>query len=71
MSTTTTFRIEGMTCAHCAAAVTKELAAVPGVESVSVSLADATATVVGAAEVDDAAVAAAVDEAGYAVAGRC
>ena len=64
-ATTTTYAIDGMTCAHCVAAVTDELAALPGVDDVAVSLADGTATVRG--DVDAGAVAAAVAEAGYAV----
>ncbi|MBJ7339248.1 heavy-metal-associated domain-containing protein [Mycolicibacterium sp.] len=36
--TTTTFAVTGMTCGHCVAAVTDELAALPGVVDVSVDL---------------------------------
>jgi len=60
--------IEGMSCNHCAAAVTKELQAVDGVLSATVDLEKKTATV----EVDDPALAdaalrEAVEEAGYEV----
>ncbi|MDQ2649208.1 MAG: heavy-metal-associated domain-containing protein [Actinomycetota bacterium] len=58
-----TYAITGMTCSHCVAAVTKELEAVAGVDAVDVSLDRGAATVVG--DVDDAAVVAAVAEAGY------
>ena len=36
--TTRTFTVQGMTCAHCQAAVTKALKGVPGVASVEVDL---------------------------------
>jgi copper chaperone CopZ len=62
----TTYTVTGMTCAHCAAAVTEEVSAVPGVESVEVSVEAGTVLVRGT-EVDDAEVRAAVDEAGYVV----
>jgi copper chaperone CopZ len=55
-----------MTCGHCVAAVTREVSAVPGVTEVSVDLASGLVSVSGAA--DDAAVRAAIDEAGYEVA---
>jgi copper chaperone CopZ len=61
-----TYTVTGMTCAHCAAAVTEELSAVPGVQTVEVDVADGTVVVRGDAVSDDQ-VRAAVDEAGYAV----
>ncbi len=61
----TTFTVTGMTCAHCQRAVTEEIAAVDGVESVVVDL--ATGTVTAARPVDRAEIRAAVDEAGYAL----
>ena len=42
---TTTFRVDGMTCDHCRHAVTTEICAVPGVESVAVDLTSGTVTV--------------------------
>ena len=62
--------VTGMTCAHCVAAVTEELSAVPGVEAVAVDLVvggTSTVTLTTTAPLDPAAVAAAVDEAGYAL----
>jgi copper chaperone len=59
-----TYRVEGMTCEHCVRAVTDEVSTVPGVTAVSVDLAGGTVEVTGDA-IDDEAVAAAVDEAGY------
>jgi len=61
------YAVEGMTCEHCVRSVTEEVAEVPGVAAVEVDLASGRMVVRGAA-VDDAAVRAAVDEAGYAVA---
>lgn len=61
-----TYVVEGMTCGHCKAAVEQEVGALTGVEEVRVDLASGHVTVVGEG-VDDEAVAAAVDTAGYAV----
>jgi copper chaperone CopZ len=63
----TTFTVTGMTCAHCQRAVTEEISAVDGVDSVSVDLPTGTVTVTAARPVDRADIAAAVDEAGYAL----
>jgi copper chaperone CopZ len=63
----TTFTVTGMTCAHCRRAVTEEIAAVDGVESVTVDLATGTVTVTADRPVDRADISAAVDEAGYAL----
>ena len=63
----TTFTVTGMTCAHCERAVTEEIAAVDGVESVTVDLATGMVTVTACRPVDRAEIAAAVDEAGYAL----
>jgi copper chaperone len=56
--------VPGMTCDHCVAAVHDEISAVPGVEGVTVDLATKAVVVSGIA-VDQNAVAAAVEEAGY------
>jgi copper chaperone CopZ len=61
----TTFTVTGMTCAHCRRAVTEEISAVAGVDSVSVDLATGTVSVTAGRPVDRADIAAAVDEAGY------
>src|SRR3954471_2173298 len=61
----TTFQVNGMTCAHCQRAVSEEIAAVDGVASVTVDLASGTVTVTADRPVDRADIAAAVDEAGY------
>ncbi len=65
---TTTYGVTGMTCGHCVSAVKEELGQVPGVTGVDIDLVaggTSTVTVTSDAPVDDAAVAAAVDEAGY------
>ncbi len=61
-----TYQVDGMTCGHCRVAVIQEVGAVVGVDDVEVDLASGRMVVRGDA-LDDAAVAAAVDEAGYEV----
>jgi len=63
------YGVEGMTCGHCAQAVTREVSAVDGVDAVDVDVAAGTVTV-SAADVADDAIASAVDAAGYTFAGR-
>jgi copper chaperone len=65
---TATYTVTGMTCAHCVNAVSEEVGAVPGVTDVAVDLGSGALTVTSEAPVDDAAIEAAVDEAGYALA---
>jgi copper chaperone CopZ len=65
----TRYTVVGMTCGHCVNAVTEEVSQVPGVTAVDVDLASGGLTVTSDAPVDDAAVRAAVEEAGYDVAG--
>ncbi|GAB3149700.1 hypothetical protein GCM10027058_12530 [Microbacterium neimengense] len=63
--------VTGMTCAHCASAVTQELTAIDGVTDVSVDLqAGGTSRVTfrSASPVDPQTIAAAIDEAGYSLA---
>jgi copper chaperone len=60
--------VAGMTCSHCVASVTEELSELAAVESVTVELTiggDSRVTVVGAAPLEQAAVRAAIQEAGY------
>ena len=68
MSTTNTITVTGMTCDHCVRAVRDEVSAIQGVTNVEVDLASGQVTIETATELDPAAVAAAVDEAGYEVA---
>lgn len=58
------FRVPGMTCGHCVAAVAEELERVEGVSSVTVDLETKAVRVVGEG-VDPTQLWAAVDEAGY------
>ena len=58
------YRVDGMSCEHCVVAVTGEVGDVAGVTAVDVDLTSKLVTVSGAA-IDDAAVVAAIDEAGY------
>ena len=66
---TSTYTVVGMTCGHCVNAVTEEVSAVPGVTGVDVDLASGGLTVTSDAPVDEAVLRAAVEEAGYEVAG--
>jgi copper chaperone len=65
MSQTSTHTVAGMTCAHCVASVTEEVQAIPGVEDVQVVLETGALTITSNQPVDDVAVQAAVEEAGY------
>ena len=62
---TITFNVVGMTCGHCVAAVSEELAKVVGVQSVDVDLASGVVTLEADGPLDDEVIDAAVDEAGY------
>lgn len=64
--TTTTYQVTGMTCGHCERAVTQEVGELAGVAGVNVSAETGRLVVESAEPLDDAAVIAAVDEAGYA-----
>jgi copper chaperone CopZ len=65
----TTYVVKGMTCGHCASAVTEEVSQLPGVENVDVDVAGGRAVVTSADALDLDAVRAAVDEAGYELVG--
>jgi copper chaperone CopZ len=68
MSSTATYSVTGMTCAHCVAAVTEEFGLLDEVSAVDVDLhagGTSLVTVTSAAPLPAAAVRAAVDEAGY------
>jgi len=72
MSTTTaSYSITGMTCAHCVAAVTEEVSRLDGVSAVEVDLnagGDSRVTVTSTRPLAVEAIRAAVDEAGYTLA---
>jgi copper chaperone CopZ len=65
MSTTQTYTVTGMTCGHCVASVTEEVQEIPGIEDVDVVLESGSLTITSSEPVDEAAVRAAVEEAGY------
>jgi copper chaperone CopZ len=65
---TRTYTVEGMTCGHCAQAVTAEVTKLGFVTDVTVDVPAKTVAVSGD-PIDDAAVAAAVTEAGYTLVG--
>lgn len=64
MSETITYSVPGMSCGHCEQAVSGELTRVAGVDTVDVDLATKLVVVTGEA-LDDAALRAAIDAAGY------
>jgi copper chaperone len=67
MTDTKTYSVPGIHCSHCEDAVTREVEAVEGVQSVEVDLTAKVVTVSGS-RLDDSAIRAAIDEAGYEVA---
>lgn len=64
MTETIAYSVRGMSCGHCEAAVREELESVAGVERVDISL-ETKAVVVHGIGLDDVALRAAIDEAGY------
>ncbi|MGY3201797.1 heavy-metal-associated domain-containing protein [Streptomyces sp. TE5632] len=69
-SVTATYKVSGMSCGHCEGAVSGEISELPGVASVKAVAATGVVTVVSAAPLDEEAVRAAVDEAGFELAGK-
>jgi len=65
---TATYTVVGMTCGHCVNAVTEEVSQLPGVTAVDVDLPSGGLTLTTDAPVEETAVRAAVEEAGYEVA---
>ena len=64
MSDTVTYSVPAIHCAHCAMSIREEVSEVAGVEDVAVDLERKLVTVSGHA-LDDAALRAAIEEAGY------
>jgi copper chaperone len=60
-----TYRVVGMTCGHCVAAVEREVGAIAGVTAVAVDLPTGDVVVTSTHPIDDDAMTAAIDEAGY------
>jgi len=67
---TSTYTVTGMTCSHCVSSVTEEVREVPGVAGVDVDLATGMLTVTSETLIDEAAIRAAVEEAGYELSSR-
>ena len=65
MSVTQNYTVTGMTCGHCVMSVTEEVQEIPGVENVEVVLQTGNLSVTSSEPVDDDAVKAAVEDAGY------
>ncbi|WP_029150888.1 heavy-metal-associated domain-containing protein [Microbacterium indicum] len=62
---TNEYQVTGMTCGHCEMSVREEVSQIPGVAEIQVSAQTGRLVVSSTEELDDAAVLAAVDEAGY------
>jgi copper chaperone len=72
MGDTTTNRdyvVTGMVCQHCVSAVSQQIGAIEGVTNVEVDLITGRVSVTSNHALDDAMVRAAIDEAGYEIAG--
>ncbi|OQD55427.1 copper-transporting ATPase [Streptomyces phaeoluteigriseus] len=67
---TAVYQVSGMSCGHCEGAVSGEISGISGVTSVKAVASTGEVTVVSAAALDDEAVRAAVDEAGFELVGR-
>ncbi|WP_155053927.1 heavy-metal-associated domain-containing protein [Streptomyces blattellae] len=69
MSITATYKVSGMSCGHCEGAVSGEISELPGVSSVKAVASTGEVTVVSESALDEEAVRAAVDEAGFELVG--
>jgi copper ion binding protein len=67
--TTAAYTVDGMTCDHCVRSVTEEIGSIDGVTEVRVDLSTGGVTVTSEQPLDAAQVRAAVEEAGYGLAG--
>ena len=67
---TAVFTVSGMSCGHCEKSVSEELSSLPGVTGVAADAKAGTVTVASEHPLEDDAVRAAVDEAGYQLVGR-
>jgi copper chaperone CopZ len=70
VGTATKYKVTGMTCSHCEQSIAKEVSAIDGVTAVQADAGTGTVTVTAIKDLDEAAVRAAVDEAGYELVGR-
>ena len=62
---TSEYQVTGMTCGHCEMSIREEVSQIPGVDEIRVSAQTGKLVVSSTSALDDAAVLAAVDEAGY------
>jgi len=62
---TSEYQVTGMTCGHCELSIREEVGTVAGVQDIDVSAKTGRLAVTSAEPIDDAAVIAAVEEAGY------
>ena len=62
---TSEYKVTGMTCGHCEMSIREEVSQIPGVDEIQVSAQTGKLVVSSTSALDDAAVLAAVDEAGY------
>ena len=69
-SVTTVYKVTGMSCGHCEGSVSGEISELPGVTSVKAVASTGEVTVGSESPLDEAAVRAAVDEAGFELAGQ-
>ncbi|MEU2061834.1 heavy-metal-associated domain-containing protein [Streptomyces sp. NPDC013455] len=69
-SVTTVYQVTGMSCGHCEGSVSGEISRIAGVSSVKAVASTGEVTVVSENPLDDEAVRAAVDEAGFELAGK-
>ncbi|MFB7598420.1 heavy-metal-associated domain-containing protein [Streptomyces sp. NPDC056160] len=67
---TTVYKVSGMSCGHCEGSVSAEISELPGVGAVKAVASTGEVTVVSATPLEEAAVRAAVDEAGFELVGR-
>ncbi|GFZ96113.1 heavy-metal-associated domain-containing protein [Nesterenkonia alkaliphila] len=65
MATTTEYQVTGMSCGHCETAIRAEVSEIPGVTDIDVSAQTGRLAVTSEQPLEDPAVIAAVDEAGY------
>ncbi|AVH58634.1 MULTISPECIES: heavy-metal-associated domain-containing protein [Streptomyces] len=69
-SVTAVYKVSGMSCGHCEGSVSSEIAEIAGVSSVKAVASTGEVTVVSAVPLDQDAVRAAVDEAGFELVGQ-
>lgn len=62
---TSEYSVTGMTCGHCEASVREEVSQIAGIDSIEVSAKTGKLVVTSPVEVNDSAILAAVEEAGY------